>query len=153
MNTPSKILPLACGVLAAGGFAWTTKMAVIAASDGATSGIADPVTSVLWITGVALMTIGTAAALVGLLRRRHLLLRVLGALGGVVLWAVTYTVVESIAMAVVAEGTGPVWLHEEIGILATGVLLMTVGLLGYRASSGLMGAGATSLESRATRPA
>jgi hypothetical protein len=153
MNTSSKILPMACGVLAAGGFAWTTKMAVIAASDGATSGIADPVTAVLWITGVALMAFGTAAVAVGLLRRRHPLLRVLGAAGGLVLWAVTYTVVESIAMAVVTEGTGPVWLHEEIGILATGVLLMTVGLLGYRASSGLAGVDAAALESRGARSA
>jgi hypothetical protein len=153
MNTSSKFLPIAWGVLAAGGFAWTTKMAVIAATDGATSGIADPTTAALWIAGVALMASGSAAVLAGLLRRRHPLLRVLGALGGVVLWAVTYTVVESIAMAVVAEGTGPVWLHEEIGILATGVLLMTAGLWGYRASSGLAGVDTAALESRATRPA
>lgn len=58
----------------------------------------------------------------------------LGALGGLVAWAASYLAIEGIAQAIVGD-TDPVWLGEEIGIVATGAILMAVGLLIARPSS------------------
>lgn len=137
MNTSSRFQTIAWGVLAAGGFAWMTKMAVIAASDGANSGVPDTATAILWTAGVVLMAFGTAGVVAALLWRRHVLLGVLGVPVGLVAWAVTFVLIEAAAQVVVAKGTGPVWLHEEIGILATGAVLTAAGLFGIRRTSGL----------------
>jgi hypothetical protein len=128
MTNASKLRTPAALVLAAGGFCWTTKMAVIAATDGATRGIPDTVTAILWFAGVALMAIGMGAVAVALLDRRHIALRILAGLAGPFAWAVTYMALETAAQGLVGEGAGPSWLHEEIGILATGVALMATGL-------------------------
>lgn len=128
MNTSSKSFRTSAAVLAAGGLCWVAKFVVIAATDGATTGTADTVTAVLYLSAVALMCLGLAGLGASLLRGRHVVLRVLGALGGLVAWVLTYLVVEGIAQAVVGE-TDPAWLGEEIGIVLTGALMMTVGLL------------------------
>jgi hypothetical protein len=134
MNTSSKHFRLSAAVLAAGGFCWVVKFVVIAATDGAVSGTADSATAVLYMSAVALMALGMASLGVALLAGRHVALRVVGAVGGLVAWAVSYMVIEGIAMAIVGD-TDPVWLGEEIGIVATGAVLMTVGLLLARPSS------------------
>jgi hypothetical protein len=134
MNTSSKHFRLSAAVLAAGGFCWVVKFVVIAATDGAVSGTADLVTGVLYMSAVALMALGMASLGVALLAGRHIVLRIAGAVGGLVAWALSYMVIEGIAMAIVGD-TDPVWLGEEIGIVSTGAVLMTVGLLLARSSS------------------
>jgi len=134
MNTSSKHFRLSAAVLAAGGFCWVVKFVVIAATDGAVSGTADLVTAVLYMSAVALMALGMASLGVALLAGRHIALRIAGALGGLVAWALSYMVIEGIAMGIVGD-TDPVWLGEEIGIVATGAVLMTVGLLLARSSA------------------
>lgn len=110
------------------------KFVVIAATDGATTSAADTVTAVLYLAAVGLMCLGFAGIGASLLSGRHIALRILGALGGVVAWYVTYLLVEGIAQAVIGD-TDPVWLGEEIGIVLTGALLMTIGLLLSRPAS------------------
>jgi len=134
MNTSSKHFRLSAAVLAAGGFCWVVKFVVIAATDGAVSGTAELVTAVFYMSAVALMALGMASLGVALLAGRHIVLRVGGAVGGLVAWALSYMVIEGIAMAIVGD-TDPVWLGEEIGIVSTGAVLMTVGLLLARSSS------------------
>ena len=134
MNTSSKLLRLSAAALAAGGFCWVVKFVVIAATDGAVSGVAETVAAVLYITAVALMALGSAGLAVALLASRHVVLRVAGGLGGVVAWWVSYNVIEGIAQAIVGD-TDPVWLGEEIGIVATGAVLMTIGLLLARSAA------------------
>lgn len=133
MNTSSKHFRLSAAVLAAGGLCWVVKFLVIAATDGAVSGTADLATAVLYISAVALMALGMASLGVALLAGRHIALRVAGAVGGLVTWALSYTLIEGIAKAIVG-GTDPVWLGEEIGIVATGAVLMTIGLVLARPS-------------------
>ncbi|WP_332666579.1 hypothetical protein [Aeromicrobium sp.] len=128
MNTSSKLYRLSAAVLAAGGFCWVVKFVVIAASDGAVSGMPNTATAILYISAVALMALGMAGLGVALLSGRHVTLRILGAVAGLVAWVVSYMVIEGIAMAIVGD-TDPAWLGEEIGIVATGAVLMTVGLL------------------------
>jgi hypothetical protein len=142
MNTSSKLYRLSAAVLAAGGFCWVVKFVVIAATDGALSGTPETATSILYISAVALMTLGMACLGVALLAGRHLALRVAGAVGGLVAWALSYMVIEGIAMAIVGD-TDPVWLGEEIGIVSTGAVLMTVGLLLARPTSTRAYAGAS----------
>jgi len=134
MNTSSKHFRLSAAVLAAGGLCWVVKFVVIAATDGAVSGTADSATAVLYMSAVALMALGMASLGVAVLAGRHIALRVAGAFGGLVAWAISYMVIEGIAMAIVGD-TDPVWLGEEIGIVSTGAVLMTVGLLLARPSS------------------
>lgn len=134
MNTSSKLFRLSAAALAAGGFCWVVKFVVIAATDGAVSGMPDTVTSVLYISAVALMAIGLASLGVALLSGRHIALRVVGAFGGLVAWWLSYMVIEGIAKGIVGD-TDPAWLGEEIGIVATGAILMTVGLLLARPTS------------------
>lgn len=134
MNTSSKPFRFSAAVLAAGGLCWVVKFVVIAATDGAVSGMPDTATAFLYISAVALMATGMAGLAVAMLARRHILLRVIGAVTGLVAWVVSYMVIEGIATAIVGD-TDPVWLGEEIGIVATGAVLMTLGLLLARPSS------------------
>jgi len=134
MNTSSKSFRISAAILAAGGFCWVLKFIVIASTDGARSGMPETIMVVLYVGGVALMALGGAALGATLLARHHLLLRVAGALGGLVAWWISYMVIEGIARAIVGD-TDPIWLGEEVGILATGALLMTMGLLLARAAT------------------
>ncbi len=134
MNTSSKLFRISAASLAAGGLCWVVKFVVIAATDGAVSGLPDTATGILYITAVALMACGMAGLGVALLWGRHVLLRVLGAVGGLVSWALSYTVIEGITKAVAGD-PGPAWLADEIGIVTTGAVLMTVGLLLLRSKA------------------
>lgn len=115
-------------LLATGGLLWVVKFVVIAATDGATSSAPELTTAVLYLAAVASMAAGFAVLGVAVLAGRHPALRVLGALGGLIAWWLTYLVVESVAQAVVGD-TDPVWLGDEIGIVVTGALLLGLGLL------------------------
>lgn len=131
MNTTSKHFRLSAAALAAGGFCWVVKFVVIAATDGAVSGTADTATAALYVAAVLLMVLGSASLAVAQLAGRHVALRITGAIGGLLGWAVGYTVIEGVAKAVVGS-TDPAWLGDEIGIVATGAVLMTLGLLLFR---------------------
>lgn len=115
-------------MLAAGGLCWVVKFVVIAATDGAESGLADTLTGLLYLAAVALMAAGAAGLGAALLAGRNPVLRLGGAVGGIAAWWAAYVGFESVAQAVVGA-TDPVWLHDEIGVVATGAVLMTVGLL------------------------
>ena len=126
--SPSPLLVRASAVLAAGGLAWLAKMAVIAATDGAEDGAADTITSIFYLSGVLLMAAGLAGIAVALTAGRPLVVRIVAGVVGFISWAVIYALIESIAKAIAGDA-GPEWFPEEVGILATGAVLMTVGLL------------------------
>lgn len=128
MTTSSKLFRVSAAALAAGGFCWVAKFVVIAATDGATSGVPDTATAILYLTAVALMALGLAGLGVSLVIGRGRLLAPLGALGGLVAWWLTYLVLDAIAKAVVGD-SGPSWMPDEAGIVVTGAVLMTAGLL------------------------
>jgi len=127
MTTSSKVLRRSAAVLAAGGFLWVVKFVVIAATDGATSGAPESMTSVLYLAAVAFMVVGLAGVGVGLLSGRHLVLRILGGVAGPVTWFASYMVIEGAAKAAAGDA-GPSWLQDEIGIVTTGAVLITIGL-------------------------
>jgi hypothetical protein len=128
MNTSSKLFRVCAAVLAVGGLCWVLKFIVIAATDGAVSGLPDTLTAVLYIAAVLLMVAGMAGLGAALLAGRHPLLGVLGAIGGVVGWVASYALIGAL-VAPIPTGSGPSWLADELEIVVTGALLMTVGLL------------------------
>lgn len=127
-SLPTSFLSRAALVLAAGGFAWLAKMAVITVTDGAVSGAGETTASAFYLLGVALMAVGLAAVAVALTSGRHVALRVVAGVVGLVSFFVIYVVVESIAQAIAGDA-GPSWMADEVGILATGAVLMSAGLL------------------------
>jgi hypothetical protein len=120
-------------VLAAGGLAWLAKMAVIGATDGAEAGTGSAAATVFYLLGVALMPVGLAGVAAALAAGRHLVLRVVAGIAGFLSFFASYLVLEGIAQAIVGD-TRPAWLGDEVGILVTGVVLMTAGLLAAQRS-------------------
>lgn len=132
--TSTTLLQRAAAVLAAGGLAWLAKMAVIAASDGAAAGLDANTASVFFILGVVLMCSGLVGIAFALSAGRHRVLRVLSAIGGFVAFFAIFVVLEELGKGVAGQ-SGPSWFEDEVGILVTGTVLMTAGLLTVRSTT------------------
>ena len=119
-----KWLIVASAVLLAGGLSWLAKIAVIVGTDGRvmTTGPA----ALLMSAGLILLGLGAAGLGAWLARRKHLVVRVLGALGGVAA-LVACSVALGMGASALARGRGPAYWVEEAGILAAGVLWSAVG--------------------------
>ena len=83
---------------------------------------------ILYLSAVLLMLIGATAVGIALLRRFPWWAQVLGALAAVVALWLLYIVLDGI-LKPAFEGVGPSWLHEELGILATGAICLIGGVL------------------------
>ncbi len=115
-------------VFAVGGALWVLKVVVIALNDltgRATDSMPVPV---FYLSAVLLMAVGATAVGIALLRRFPWWAQLLGAVAAVVALFVLYTVLDEILKSTF-EGVGPSWLHEELGILATGAICLVGGLL------------------------
>jgi hypothetical protein len=117
-------------VFALGGLLWVLKVVFIALNDAlgrATDAMPVPI---FYLSAVFLMALGATAVGIAALRRFRFpwWLQLFGALAAVVaLWAL-YIVLDGI-LKPAFEGVGPSWLHEELGILATGAICLVVGVL------------------------
>lgn len=115
-------------VFALGGSLWVLKVVFIALNDAlgrATDAMPVPI---FYLSAVLLMALGATAVGIAALRRFPGWLQLLGAVAAVVaLWAL-YIVLDGI-LKPAFEGVGPSWLHEELGILATGAICLVVGVL------------------------
>ena len=132
--TRQRWIVLAAATAAAGGAAWLAKFAVIAVTDGATSGGAEAVTAVLYVLGVTLMALGSSWIGVTLAGDRHVALAfALGLLSPLLLFA-SFVLLDAVAQSVVGDA-GPAWLQDEVGILATGAVWLGAGIA--RASDSL----------------
>ena len=115
-------------VFAAGGALWILKVVFITANDltgRATDSMPVPA---LYLSAVLLMAVGATAVGIAMLRRFPWWAQLLGAVAAVVALFVLYTVLDAI-LKPTFEGVGPSWLHEELGILATGAICLAGGLL------------------------
>ena len=114
-------------LFAAGGALWVLKVVVITLNDltgRATDSMPVPV---LYLSAIFAMAIGATAVGIALLRRSPWWAQLLGAVAAFVGLFVLYTVLDEILKSTF-EGVGPEWLHEELGILATGAICFVVGL-------------------------
>jgi hypothetical protein len=121
-------------VFALGGALWVMKVVFIALNDALgreTDALPVPI---LYVSAVVLMTVGATAVGIALLRRFPWWAQLLGAVAAVIaLWAL-YAALDGI-LKPTFEDVGPSWLHEELGILATGAICLVCGLLLVRAVS------------------
>jgi hypothetical protein len=115
-------------VFALGGALWVLKVMFVTLNDAigrATDALPVPV---FYLSAVLLMVIGATAVGSAVLRRFPWWAQLLGAVAGVVaLWAL-YIVLDGI-LKPTFDGVGPSWLHEELGILATGAICLVIGVV------------------------
>lgn len=115
-------------MFAVGGALWALKVVFIGLNDamGRDEG-ALPV-PVLYVSAVFLLTVGATAVGIALLRRFPRWVQLLGAVSAVVALFLLYTVFDEVLKRAF-KGVGPSWLHEELGIFATGVVCLVGGAL------------------------
>ena len=115
-------------MFAVGGALWVLKVAFITLNDAtgrATDALPVPI---FYLSAILLMVVGATAVGIAVLRRFPWWAQLLGAAAAIVaLWAL-YTVLDGI-LKPTFEGVGPSWLHEELGILATGTICLAAGVL------------------------
>lgn len=126
MTATSRSTTILAALAAAGGAAWLGKLAVITATDGATTDTG--AAAVLYVLGVALMAIGSAAVGMRLTAGRHLALRILAVAASPALFFLSFMLLDSIAKTLVGDA-GPAWLEDEAGIGLTAAVWLLVGLL------------------------
>jgi hypothetical protein len=115
-------------VFAVGGALWVLKVALITLNDAAGRDTDALPVPVFYLSAVLLMVVGATAVGIALLRRFPWWAQLLGAVAAVVaLWAL-YVILDGI-LKPAFEGVGPSWLHEELGILATGAICLIGGAL------------------------
>ena len=125
----SRWLVLASLSLLAGGLSWLIKIGVIVGTDGRviTTGPA----AMLMSSGIIFLLLGAAAAGVGLAREAHLILRVVAAFGAAAV-LVACCVAVGWAASRLADGYGPAYVAQEIGIFVDGLLWFAIGIVGLR---------------------
>lgn len=115
-------------VFALGGALWVLKVAFITLNDAmgrATDALPVPI---LYLSAILLMVVGATAVGIAVLRRFPWWAQLLGAIAAVVALLALYVVLDGI-LKPTFEGVGPSWLHEELGILATGAICLVGGVL------------------------
>jgi len=126
MTTTSRLSTILAALAAAGGAAWLAKLAVVAATDGATSDTG--AAAIFYLLGVALLAIGSTAVGLWLAAGRHRAVRVLAVVLSPVLFFVSFMLLDSIAKLLVGDA-GPAWLEDEAGIGLTAMFWLLTGLL------------------------
>jgi hypothetical protein len=81
---------------------------------------------IFYLSAVLLMAVGATAVGIAVLRHFPWWAQLLGAVAAVIALLILYTVLDGI-LKPAFEGVGPSWLHEELGILATGAICVVVG--------------------------
>lgn len=118
--TRQRYIEVAAAAAALGGAAWVTKVAVLAATDGADA----LVPSVLFVSGVVLMLAGASWVGVRVAGSRATWIAVmLGALSPLLV-LVSFGLLDPIGKAAVGGG----WFEDEAAILMTGLLWLAVSL-------------------------
>ncbi len=115
-------------VFAAGGALWVLKVAFITLNDAMGRDVDALPVPVLYLSAILLMAIGATAVGIALLRRFAWWVQLLGAVAAVVALFALYAVLDGV-LKPAFEGVGPSWLHEELGILATGAICLAGGAL------------------------
>lgn len=114
-------------LFAAGGALWVLKVVTVTLNDLTGRDTDSMPVPVLYLSAVFAMAIGVTAVGIAVLRRSSWWLQLLGAVVAFVGLFILYTVLDETLKAAF-EGVGPSWLHEELGILATGAICLVVGV-------------------------
>jgi hypothetical protein len=115
-------------VFALGGALWVLKVVFITLNDAMGRGIDALPVPVLYLSAILLMVVGATAVGIAVFRRFPWWAQLLGAVAAIVALWLLYSVLDGILKPAL-EGVGPSWLHEELGILATGAICLIGGVL------------------------
>lgn len=121
-------------LFAAGGALWVLKVVAITLNDLTDRDTDSMPVPVLYLSAVFAMAIGVTSVGIAVLRRSAWWAQLLGAVVALLVLFVLYAVLDETLKAAF-DGVGPSWLHEELGILATGAISLVVGLWLARAIS------------------
>ena len=113
-------------LMAVGGLAWIVKVLMIVGNEGTNTG--DGAVGVAFILGVATMAGGFALAGVWAAWRMHPLVRVIGAVIGLVAFFVLFALLDSLAKTVLGD-VGRSYMEDEWGIVVTGAAVIVLGAL------------------------
>jgi hypothetical protein len=116
--TPLRLATLAA---VAAAMSWALRGVVIAIAGGLGR---SPLEGLLFVTGLVLFAIGSAAVGVELAGDQRTAVRTAGAVGGLALGAVVYWVVDTVVGALVPARFG--WVQDEAGLWAVGLLSCAV---------------------------
>lgn len=116
-------LRAATGLLLAGAGSWLAKFAVVFATESDDGALV----SLLWAAGFFLMLFGAASLAVWLTARLHVVLRIIAALVGGLVFFLSMNVIDSVAKSILGD-VGPTSIQEEWGILAAAILWLCIGL-------------------------
>lgn len=114
-------------LFAAGGALWVLKVVAITLNDLTDRDTDSMPVPVLYLSAVFAMAIGVTSVGIAVLRRSAWWAQLLGAVVALLVLFVLYAVLDETLKAAF-DGVGPSWLHEELGILATGAISLTVGV-------------------------
>ena len=115
-------------VFAAGGALWVLKVLFIALNDAMGRDIDSLPVPIFYLGAILLMTLGATGVGLALARNAPLWVQLLAAVGGVLGLFLLYTVLDAILEAVFGDA-GPSWLRDELGIVATGIVVLIAGVL------------------------
>ena len=115
-------------VFAVGGALWVLKVAFITLNDALGRDVDALPVPVLYLSAILLMAVGATAVGIALFRRFPWWVQLLAAVAAVVALFILYAVLDGL-LKPAFEGVGPAWLHEELGILATGAICLMGGAL------------------------
>jgi hypothetical protein len=110
-----------------GGMLWVLKVVTVTLNDVAGRSTDSMPVPVLYLSAVLAMAIGVTAVGIAVLRRFAWWAQLLGAVVAFFALFVLYAVLDE-TLKSAFEGVGPSWLHEELGIVATGTICAAVGL-------------------------
>lgn len=130
--TQDRLITITATAATAGGLAWLSKLAVIAATDGRVNDTG--AAAVFYLLGAVLLAVGAGCATLRLLRPRKRWTRVAALLPAPVVFFASFVALESLVKAAVGDA-GPAWLEDEVGILATGAVWLATGLAVLRGAS------------------
>ncbi len=114
-------------MLAVGGALWVLKVALITLNDAMGRAPDALPVPIFYLSAILLMVVGATAVGIAVLRRFPWSAQLLGAVAAVIALWLLYTVLDGI-LKPTFEGVGPSWLHEELGILATGTICLAAGV-------------------------
>jgi hypothetical protein len=115
----------ATALVLGGAAAWLAKLGVIVVTDGEQTDTG--AAAAFYLTGFALLLLGSAALGLWLARHRSAAVRLASVLAGPLVFVVSMNAIDGAAKAVLGD-LGPSYARDEWGILFAAIVWLTVGL-------------------------
>jgi hypothetical protein len=115
-------------IFALGGALWVLKVAVIALNDALDRDTDAFPVPVFYLGAVLLLVVGSTGTAMALVRSSRWWVQMLAGAAGIIGVFLLYSVLDGALKAAVGDA-GPSWLEDELGIVATGMVALVVGVV------------------------